>query len=155
MVCDEGLEKFLGQQTITRYFLTELQGQITGFSAMTIQPTGNLEQYFDYSYIRFDSKTDGSKVYDVNIFRSKTTYQINKHLFLRAILQYDSYREVFLTDLLASFMLIPGTVVHVGYGSLHQNLGWENGEWTDPRETAMYYQTTQSLFLKASYLFQF
>jgi hypothetical protein len=91
----------------------------------------------------------------VSIFQSKTTYQFDKHFFVRALIQYDNYREVVLTDLLASFTLIPGTVMHLGYGSLHENLEWQNNQWADDTTYGKYFQSSQSLFFKVSYLFQF
>ena len=69
-------------------------------------------------------------------------------------MKYDSYREVILTDLLASFTLIPGTVMHVGYGSLYQNLNWENNEFVPHDTYGKYYQISRSFFFKMSYRFR-
>jgi hypothetical protein len=119
-----------------------------------IQPNEQFTQNFDYTYQKMENPADGSLLYDINILRSWTTYQLNEHLFFRAIVQYDSYRERVLTDLLASYTLTPGTVVHLGYGSLHLNKTWKNGQWVTADQLGEYYQMTQSLFFKASYLFQ-
>ena len=131
-------------------------GLSTSFD-FTIQPDDNLTQDFSYTYTDFIKHSNDEEVYDYNIFISRTTYQINKYLFIRAIFQYDSYLDLLLTDLLASFTLIPGTVIHVGYGSIHQELEWWHNEWLqeDTTHLAQFYQTRQSLFFKASYLFQF
>jgi len=120
----------------------------------TIQPTDNFTQTLTYIHYGFDNASDGSNVYTEEIFRSRTTYQFNENFLIRAIVQYDSYLDVVLTDLLASFTLIPGTVLHVGYGSLHENLEWKDDEWHSGTELAKYYQTSQSLFIKASYNLQ-
>jgi hypothetical protein len=122
---------------------------------MTIQPNDKLSQYFLYLYQGLDRKSDGERLYDVDILISRTTYQVNRYLFLRAIFQYDSYLETILSDALISFTLIPGTVLHIGYGSLHEKLGWEDNRWYNYGPMRKYYQTSQSLFLKASYLFRF
>jgi len=82
--------------------------------SILIQPAQKLAQYFQYIYQRMDRKQDGRRLYDVNILISRTTYQINKYLFLRTIIQYDSYLKTVLTDALISFTLIPGTVIHFG-----------------------------------------
>jgi len=119
-----------------------------------VQPTDNFTQTFTYIHQNFDRDSDGSNVYTEEIFRSRTTYQFNENFLIRAIVQYDSYLDVVLTDLLASFTLIPGTVLHVGYGSLHENLEWKDDEWHSGTELAKYYQTSQSLFIKASYNLQ-
>jgi hypothetical protein len=62
-----------------------------------------------------------------------------------------------ITDLLASFTLIPGTVLYVGYGSLYREQFWDGADAAWKRQPGMgnYYQTTQSLFVKASYLWRF
>jgi hypothetical protein len=101
------------------------------------------------------SKVDDSEMYSEAILRSKSTYQFDKHLFLRAILQYDSYTEMLLTDLLLSYQLNPQTVFHLGYGSLHENRTWKDDKWMDANELAQYYQTRQSIFLKGSYQIKF
>jgi hypothetical protein len=120
-----------------------------------VQPSQNLALYFQYVYQKLDRKHDGQRLYDLNILISRTTYQINKYLFLRAIVQYDSYLETILTDGLISFTLIPGTVLHLGYGGLYENLGWSEDQWLNEGSIRKYYQKSRSVFFKVSYLFQF
>lgn len=122
-----------------------------------LQPSEKFSQSFYYQRQEFDNAETSERLYNVDIFRSKTTYQFNEYLFLRAVVQYDSSQQMILTDLLASFTLIPGTVIHLGYGSLHNELGWDktNKEWLTGSELTEWYQTRQSFFFKASYLFRF
>jgi hypothetical protein len=61
-----------------------------------------------------------------------------------AITQYDSSRRRVPGDFLASYELVPGTVVHGGYGSL-----WERVD-PDPDRT-----TARAFFFKASFLARF
>jgi hypothetical protein len=121
----------------------------------TIQPNDKFTQFFDYTYQRMTSKIDGSELYNVSIFQSKSTYQFDEHLFFRALIQYDSYRQIVLTDLLLSYQLNPQTVLHLGYGSLHENKSWRDEQWINPDDLAQYYQTRQSIFLKGSYQIKF
>jgi hypothetical protein len=124
-------------------------GYISQF-ILDLQPSKKLSQYF--SYLHNDLSGSGSKMYDVNIFYSKTKYQFNKYFFLRAILQYDSYQKKLLTDFLASFTLIPGTVLHVGYGGLYYK-----GEWLNDQlmiGDGSLYNTKRSFFAKVSYLWR-
>lgn len=121
----------------------------------TIQPNENFTQFFDYTYQKMTSQVDDSELYSISIFKSKSTYQFDKHLFLRAYVQYDSYREIVLTDLLLSYQLNPQTVFHIGYGSLHETRSWRDGGWRDLDDLTQYYQTRQSLFLKGSYQIKF
>jgi hypothetical protein len=71
------------------------------------------------------------------------------------LIQYDSYREIVLTDILLSYQLNPQTVLYLGYGSLHENKSWRDDQWIDPDDLAQYYQTRQSIFLKGSYQIKF
>ncbi len=123
-------------------------------STVKLQPFSNLEQYFTFTHESLVNPATDELEYNVNILQSKTTYQFDENLFLRAFVQYDSYREIVLADILLSFQLIPGTVAHIGYGSLHERLEWRNNEWLDETTMGRYYQTSQSLFFKVSYLFQ-
>jgi hypothetical protein len=126
----------------------------TYYFSMLIQPNENFSQSFSYTYSFFDRESTGERIYDLNIINSKTTYQFDKYFFVRAIIKYDSYLERVLTDLLASYTLSPGTVLHLGYGSMHENLEWKDTEWIGGSDLAKYYQTRQSIFFKLSYLFQ-
>ena len=122
----------------------------------TLQPGEKLKQDLGYTYERFAEK-GGSAVYDFDILFSRTTFQVNKYLFFRALIQYDAYSKVVLTDLLGSFTLIPGTVIHVGYGSLHRKQYW-NGidqEWDVGNRMGKFYQQTRSFFFKAGYNYRF
>jgi L-ascorbate metabolism protein UlaG (beta-lactamase superfamily) len=120
-----------------------------------LQPIQKLSLSFQYITQKMDRKQDGQRLYDVNILISRTTYQVNKYLFLRAMIQYDSYLKTVLTDSLISFTLIPGTVIHLGYGGLYEKLRVQDGQWFREGPLSRYYQTRRSLFFKISYLFQF
>ena len=124
-------------------------------SEITLQPTEKLSFLAELIHSGFNRADSGEKVYDVSIVNSRLTYQFNKYLFIRGLVQYDSYSRVVLSDLLASFTLIPGTVIHLGYGSLNKKQGWLDNQWQKEIATERYYQTRQSLFFKVSYLLQF
>lgn len=124
----------------------------------TIQPNQHLSQNLEFNYVRFWRPETGVDVYDVNIVNSKTTYQFDKHFLVRFLAQYDSSAERVLTDFLASYEFVPGTVFHLGYGSLYEKgfgsvapvLG---GVAVDPINR--YLMVNRGLFLKASYLRRF
>lgn len=125
------------------------KGQSAGL-ILNLQPNKNLNQYFGYTYSEL--KNAGQDIYNVNIYYSKTTYQFNKYFFMRAVIQYDSYEKRFLTDLLGSFTLIPGTVLHIGYGGLYEKRGWENNDWV--YRTGDMLNVKRSFFAKISYLWR-
>jgi len=124
------------------------------YSYADIQLGDKISFYISHLYDDFHRKVNAEEIYSLNIINTKLTYQISESLYLRAIVQYDSLKEVVLTDILASFTYMPGTVVYLGYGSLHENTGWEDNQWNPASPLSEYYQTSQSIFLKASYLFQ-
>lgn len=122
-----------------------------GSFSFTLQPNARLNQYF--SFYRIDFNKDKQDIYDVNIYYSRTTYQFNKYFFLRAIVQYNSYQKKMLTDFLASFTFIPGTVVHIGYGGLYEKREWQSDHWLYDQGDLI--NVRWSLFFKASYLWRF
>jgi len=133
------------------------QGKKKYFSAsLKFQPTETLSFYLSYNYTDFNKESDGSDIYDYHIFYTKSTFQPNKHLYFRVLVQYDSYLDTVLSDILASYELIPGTVFHVGYGSMHENRSWDprNRNWTNDINSQRFYQTSQSFFVKCSYRLQ-
>ena len=106
-----------------------------------------------YSAVRFDRADTGARVFDVDIVNTKTVYQFNKHVLVRLLEQFDSSRRHLLTDLLASYEFVPGTVFHAGYGSLYEQRGFENGQLVP--NTGNYLTVSRGLFFKASYLHRF
>ena len=116
------------------------------------QPADKLDFSLSLDNVRFARRSDGERIYDYTILWSRNTFQINKYLFLRAIVEYNFYRKRLTGDGLVSFTYIPGTVFYVGYGSAFERLDWRNGEYVDGRR---FLETKRGLFLKISYLWRF
>lgn len=128
------------------------QGKGSSFSlGIVFQPSEKLSNALDMVYSDFYRKSDDSKIYDYLILRNKTTYQFNQYLFLRAIFEYNAYRKKLNSDILLSFTYIPGTVVYLGFGSVHERQKWEGGSFI-PSERFITMQN--NVFFKASYLLQ-
>jgi hypothetical protein len=118
---------------------------------MNIQPLAQFSQEFNYNNVGLFK--NGEKIYRVDIFFSRTNYQFNKYFSLRAMLQYNSYEKRLMTDFLASFTLIPGTVFYIGYGGLYENRQWQNNEWQ--YRVGNLLDVKRTFFLKASYRWRF
>jgi hypothetical protein len=120
------------------------------------QMSDNFNSEWSYNYSDLFDKQTNEKYYDVHILRSKNTYQMNKYLFFRIIVQYNSSTTRISPDFLASFTYIPGTVVHIGYGTLYEQTQWDpntgTGEYVDSND---YLEMNRGLFFKASYLFRY
>jgi len=126
-------------------------GHQIGFE-LTFQPNIKLNLGFEFFHEELYRKTDDQKLYAVDIFNLQTTYQFNKYFFIRGAVRYDNYQDKLLTDLLASFTLIPGTVLHLGYGSLYERKEWLNNQWVPGQGSLV--NMKNGLFFKVSYLWQ-
>lgn len=113
------------------------------------QPTDKLNFGLDLTYYDFFRQSDGAKIYDYTILRSRNTFQVNKYVFFRGIVEYNAYRRRFTVDSLVSFTYIPGTVFYAGYGSAYERLEWNGTEYTDSER---YMNTKHGFFCKLSYL---
>jgi len=125
------------------------------FGGFTLQPNQHLSESVEFSTVRFDRQSSGARVYDVQIINSKTTYQFDKHFLVRYQAQYDSSERRFLSDFLASYEFVPGTVFHVGYGSNFEKRADPNGLLVPVEEGERYLTVNRGLFFKASYLKRF
>ena len=130
------------------------QGKVrNGGFGITLQPNQHVNQNIEYNTVRFDRASNGERVFTVNILNFKTTYQFNKHFLVRLLEQYDSSRNRLLTDLLASYEFVPGTVFHAGYGSLYEKRDFQSGRLLP--NGGDYMTVSRGLFFKASYMHRF
>jgi hypothetical protein len=135
-----------------RYVEDPYQGKGNDVMAsLTFLPLGQLQLEFSLLSSDFARQGNPNKEFDYTIFRSKNTFQVNKYLFFRAIVEYNSFRKQLMTDFLASFTYIPGTVIHIGYGSLYERIRWEEGDY---RPEDNFLETRRGFFFKASYLWR-
>jgi hypothetical protein len=135
-----------------RYAREPFQGRGSTFAGIfRYLPTDKLQWEVRLTYSELFSKADGLKVYDYAILRNKFTYQPNKYLFFRGVVEYNDYYKKLLTDLLVSFTYIPGTVIQLGYGSLYEKVRWEENEY---RPDDRFLEMKRGLFFKASYLWR-
>jgi hypothetical protein len=128
------------------------QGKRTRASGRFIfQPSEKINLSFNLMYADFFRDSDSLKIYDYTILRTRLTYQMNKYLTFRGVVEYNDYNKTLLTDFLVSFLYIPGTVIHLGYGSLYEKTQWMDGEY---RESDRFLEMERGLFFKVSYLWR-
>jgi hypothetical protein len=120
-------------------------------AAVEYQPTEQFDFMLDLTYSDFYRRSDRAKIYDYMILRSFNTFQFNKYLFLRGILEYNTYRKRMTLDTLVSFTYIPGTVVYIGYGSAFEKIRWTGDEYLDSHR---FLETKRGFFFKVSYLWR-
>lgn len=129
-------------------------GNLTQHSVeISLQPNSRLNHTFSHTRVGFRKEAFNKAIYEVTVLHSATSWQLNRYFLLRAILQYDSSRSRVLADLLGSYELNPGTVLHVGYGSLLERK--ECRPEGSTRERGGYRSTERAFFMKASYLYSF
>jgi len=120
-------------------------------AAVVYQPSDQLSLTVNLTYADFYRRQTGERDFDYTILRGRLTYQLNRFLFFRGITEYNAFKRQLVTDFLASFTYIPGTVVQFGYGSLYEKLEIVAGEF---READRFLEMRRGLFFKASYLWR-
>lgn len=135
------------------YYQGLLQGKGTRVTIMSnYKPTENIHLDLQYSFADLYDSDSGDQLYNYSIARAKLTYQMNRYFFLRGITEYNSYYESLLTDFLASFTYIPGTVVYLGYGSVYDRVEWDG---VDYMPSDSFLESRRGFFFKCSYLHRF
>ncbi len=83
--------------------------------SLTLKPSKRLQLGTDFSKQTFWRSAGGERLWDYNVVREKATYQLNKTLSLRAIVDYNFFYKEAFGSLLASWVLRPGTVFFLGF----------------------------------------
>lgn len=134
------------------YSSTPFEGSSNVVQAIAIfQPSDKLTARVDFVFSDFKRDSDNFLLYEYPITRLRLTYQMNKYLFFRGIAEYNKFKKQLITDFLASFTYIPGTVLHFGYGSLYEKIEWINDRYIP---SGNFKETARSFFFKASYLWR-
>jgi len=145
-----GVTYAAGTQPI--YTSDPYQGRSRSLSAVLgLQPSSHFDVEIRFNSVDYYTEADSEKVFDVDLLRLRTTFQPNRYLLFRAIAEYNWFHEELVSDLLASFTYIPGTVIHVGYGSLHDRTEWDGTQYIDGTD---FLETKRRFFFKTSYLFR-
>jgi hypothetical protein len=132
------------------------QGQSRGGNfGLTLQPNQHFTQNIDANMVRFDRASTEGRVFSVDVVNLRSTYQFDKHFLVRLLAQFDSSAHRLLTDLLASYEFVPGTVFHAGYGSLYEKRVGQPGTLVPNDFGQKYLAVNRGLFFKASYLRRF
>jgi len=134
------------------YYPESLQGNGNVFTGeIRYLPLEKLHTQLTVSFQDLYNKPGKEKIFDYLLVRGRVTWQLNKYLFFRSIVEYNDYRRSVNTDLLASFTYIPGTVFHIGYGFLSEYKTWDGSEYNNSEYLD---EMKRGFFLKLSYLFR-
>jgi hypothetical protein len=122
------------------------------FISVNLQLNKNFSTQFNWTNHIFKGDEVTAEDYNISIYRNKTIFQFNKYLSLRGIVEYHTQDKKILGDALIEFTYIPGTVIHLGYGSTYSK------EFDVDGRVFLYNrfkEITSTFFFKASYLFRF
>lgn len=136
----------------TSPFLGKSKSYSAGF---VLQPSEKITENVSFYRQTFKRADTGGQVYQVNLINTRSSYQFNRRLSLRLIVQFDSSRHRVLNDFLSAYELIPGTVFYAGYGSLIERRGWDSQRQEWLYDSGNYLNTRRGLFFKVSYLQRF
>ncbi len=148
--------------------------EVEGELQLRFRPTSQFSFEQTYIYNRLRTR-DGlgpqdapasTSIFNNHILRSKVNYQFTRELSLRAILDYEAVlpntdlidleREKRLNaDLLLTYLLNPGTALHVGYADGYENLRLDPTNSLFRRGGAPTTSVGRQFFVKMSYLLRF
>jgi hypothetical protein len=127
-----------------------------GYVRVTARPTSRLEAEFrtNFTYFRDERAVEEAEKdeFSVEIHRLKATYQFTDRVQLRSILEYNTYRGTFGSNLLFSYEINAGTVFFLGYDDQFEEAININDEIYD---TDRMLRTSRAFFMKIAYLFRY
>jgi hypothetical protein len=147
-----GLEPFLGRAT---------EAAIT----ITWRPTPRF--HVDDTFLVSRFTLDGAHVFTERRLRTRLNYQFNRVLSLRAILDYEAVvpnralseeddERNWAADVLLTYLLNPGTALHLGYTDRYENVAVLPGLSREVRRTTWPGTSVgRQVFAKVSYLLHF
>ena len=116
------------------------------------QPTSRLRTELTMISSDFTDPVDGAGVFNVKIFRTRTTYQFTERLLLRHIAEHNTQSVTVGNNVLFTYRINAGTVVFLGYDDRYQR-GTRIDSLLFP--TTALQRTNRAVFGKISYLFRY
>ena len=124
----------------------------TGNFLVRWNATSRLRTELTGVYSAFDNPLEGTEVFNVQIFRTRTTYQFTDRLLLRHIMEHNTLAVTLGNNVLLTYRINAGTVAHLGYDARYQQ-GRQIDGLLFP--TAQLLRRNRALFGKISYLFRY
>lgn len=143
-----------------RYTETPFLGRsTTGSAELSFRPTSRFETGLSTNLSRLVDPRNNAEIFDVRLYRARTTYQFTPRLLVRNILEYDSWENKLGVNLLLTYRINAGTVVFLGVDDHLQdgtNINRDLEETNGSRNMldAGLRRTSRTFFFKLSYLFR-
>ena len=116
------------------------------------QPTSRLRTEFNMVSSDFVNPLDGAGIFNVRIFRTRTTYQFTDRLLARHIAEHNTQSVTVGNNVLFTYRINAGTVVFLGYDDRFQR-GTRIDSLLFPFTSLQ--RTNRAFFGKLSYLFRY
>ena len=124
----------------------------TGNFLIRWNATSRLRTELTGVYSAFGNPIEGTEVFNVKIFRNRTTYQFTDRLLLRHIMEHNTLAVTLGNNVLLTYRINAGTVAHLGYDARYQQ-GRQIDSLLFP--TAQLLRQNRAVFGKISYLFRY
>ncbi len=118
---------------------------------VNVRPFSRLESELNVNTSSFNDVRTDARVFDVRIFRSRTTYQFTNRLLARNIIEYNTFDRTLGANLLVTYRVNAGTVFFVGYDD-HYREGSKINDLMYPTRSLL--RENRAFFTKLQYLFR-
>ena len=148
-----GFGGFFGMGDEVRYISNPFLGDGRNWNAfMNLRPVSRLQSEINLTTSDFFDPRVNVELFDVKIFRARTTYQFTERFLVRNILEYNTFDNTVAGNLLLTYRLNAGTVFYVGYDDHYRQEDRIN-ELLFP--TSELRRTNRAIFSKLQYLFRY
>ena len=117
-----------------------------------LQATSRLRAELTTVFSNFVNPVDDSEVFDVKIYRTRTTYQFTDRLLLRHIMEHNTQSVTLGNNILLTYRINAGTVAFLGYDDRFQGGNRIDDVLFQSRALT---RTNRAFFGKISYLFRY
>ncbi len=124
---------------------------IVGNINFSVRPHSRMRIELNNIFSQFVNRAQNSEVFDVKIFRTRTTFQLSRRFLLRYIAEHNTQAVSVGNNLLLTYRINAGTVVFVGYDDRYQR-GTRIDNTLFPFTSLL--RTNRAVFTKLSYLFR-
>jgi hypothetical protein len=108
--------------------------------SLNFKPSRRLQLGTDFSKETFWRAWGGKRLWDYNVVRVRSTYQVSKPIALRVIVDYNHFTKQIFGSFLVSYVAGPGTLFYLGFDSNYDRTGFHHYDRRD-----------YSIFIKFSY----
>jgi hypothetical protein len=141
----------IGEQL--RYVRNPFLGDGTNwFMFMNVRPVSRLQSDINIAASDFFDPRVNAEIFDVKIFRARTTYQFTERFLVRNIMEYNTFDKTVGGNLLLTYRINAGTVFYVGYDDRYRQEDRINGLLFT---TSALRRTNRAIFTKLQYLFRY